>query len=72
MAHIRRKFIDLMKAHHSPVATEALQRIAAGYLIEKEIEGRSAEERRAVRTGRPLLYHIQAIAPSRATVTRGS
>jgi transposase len=52
MAHIRRKFFDLMKAHNSPIAAEAVQRIAALYRIEKEIKGRSAEERRSVRTAR--------------------
>jgi transposase len=52
MAHIRRKFFDLVKAHHSPIATEAVQRIAALYLIEKEIKGRSPDQRRAVRTAR--------------------
>jgi transposase len=52
MAHIRRKFFDLMKAHQSPVATEAVERIAALYRIEKEIKGRLAEERRAIRAAR--------------------
>ncbi len=52
MAHIRRKFFDLMKAHNSLIATEAVHRIAALYLIEKEIKGRSADERRAARTAR--------------------
>jgi hypothetical protein len=28
-----------MKAHNSPIATEAVHRIAALYLIEKEIKG---------------------------------
>jgi hypothetical protein len=52
MAHIRRKVFDLMKAHDSPMAAEAVKRIAALYLIEKEIKGRSADHRRAVRTAR--------------------
>lgn len=51
-AHIRRKFFDLMKAHQSPIATEAVERIAALYRIEKEIKGRSADERRAIRIAR--------------------
>ena len=57
LAHIRRKFYDLMEAHHSPVATEAVERIAALYAIEKEIRGRSPDERRQVRNcrARPLL-----------------
>jgi hypothetical protein len=29
MAHVRRKFYDLQVAHQSPVAQEALERIAA-------------------------------------------
>jgi hypothetical protein len=52
MAHVRRNFFVLMKAHNSSLVTEAVQRIAALYLIEKQIKGRSAEERRAVRTAR--------------------
>jgi transposase len=60
MAHIRRKFFDLMKLHQSPIATEAVERIAALYRIEKEIKGRSADERRAVRAARarPLFDDI--------------
>jgi len=57
MAHIRRNFFDLMEAHRSPIATEAVARIAALYEIEKEIRGRSPDERRQVRAtrARPLL-----------------
>lgn len=57
MAHIRRRFYDLMQAHQSPIAAEAVQRIAALYLIEKEIRGRSPDHRREVRNARarPLL-----------------
>jgi transposase len=52
MAHIRRKFYDLMEAHQSPIATEAVQRIAPLYAIEKEIRGRSPDARREVRNAR--------------------
>jgi hypothetical protein len=52
MAYIRRKFFELMVAHKSPIATEAVERIAALYLIEKDIRGRLPEERRAVRNSR--------------------
>jgi transposase len=57
MAHIRRKFYDLMEAHGSPLATEAIERIAPLYAIEKEIRGRSPDERRRVRNARarPLV-----------------
>ena len=51
-AHVRRKFYDLVVAHKSPVAAEALERIAALYAIEKEIRGRSPDERREVRKQR--------------------
>jgi hypothetical protein len=62
MAHIRRKFFELMEAHQSPIATEAVERIAALYQIEKEIRGRPAEERRKVRNARarPLLDSMRA------------
>ena len=52
MAHVRRKFVDIIKVHQSPIATEAVERIAALYRIEKEIKGRSAEERRTIRSAR--------------------
>jgi hypothetical protein len=57
MAHIRRKFYDLMDTHQSPIATEAVERIAALYRIEREIRGRSPAERQEVRNtrARPLL-----------------
>jgi Transposase IS66 family len=42
MAHVRRKFYDLVVAHKSPVGTEAVERIGALYAIEKEIRGRGA------------------------------
>ena len=43
--------------HKSPIATEAVERIGALYEIEKEIRGRSPDERREVRNARsrPLL-----------------
>lgn len=61
MAHIRRKFVDLVRAYNSPTAMEAVERIAALYRIEKEIRGRPAEERRAVRAVRakPLFEEMR-------------
>jgi transposase len=60
-AHVRRKFYDLKVAHKSPAATEALQRIAALYGIEKEIRGRPADQRREIRNARsrPLLESLK-------------
>lgn len=46
-SHVRRKFFDL--GDTSPVATEVLRRIAALYVIETEIRGRPAKQRRQVR-----------------------
>jgi hypothetical protein len=61
MAHIRRKFFDLVVAHQSPIATEAVERIRALYRIEEEIRGRPAEERRQVRNARarPLFESMR-------------
>ena len=61
-AHVRRKFHDLYEAHASPIAKEALERIAALYGIEKEIRGRPPDERREIRNARarPLLDSLQA------------
>jgi transposase-like protein len=60
-ANQRRKFYDLMEAHNSPIATEAVARIAALYAIEKDIRGRSPDERREVRNARarPLLESMR-------------
>ena len=51
-AHVRRKFYDLKKAHNSPIAGEAVERIGELYGIEKEIRGRPPDERRRVRNSR--------------------
>jgi hypothetical protein len=48
-SHVRRRFYELATANPAPIASEALQRIAALYQIEAEIRGRSADERRTVR-----------------------
>jgi transposase len=60
-AHIRRKFFDLVKAHNSPIAAEAVTRIAALYMIEKQIKGRPPDERQAIRSSqaRPLLDDLR-------------
>ena len=61
-AHVRRKFYDLFEAHASPIAKEALDRIAALYTIEREIRGRPPDERTQIRTARsrPLLDSLNA------------
>lgn len=60
-AHVRRKFYDIAQSIDSPVATEAIARIAVLYAIEKTIRGKSPDARRAVRQARagPLLDELK-------------
>jgi transposase len=74
-AHARRKFVDLYELHHSAIAGEALDRIGALYAIEKEIRGRSPDQRRAVRQerSRPLLEALHAwLTQTLATLSQKS
>src|SRR6476661_424520 len=48
-SHVRRRFYELAAAGPAPIATEALERIAKLYAVEKDIRGRDADERRAAR-----------------------
>jgi transposase len=59
-AHARRKFYDLAKDDQSPLAMQALEQIAALYVIEKLIKGSCPEERKAARQTQaiPLLTKI--------------
>jgi transposase len=61
-AHERRKFHDLHITGTAPLATEAVQRIAALYEIERDITGKPALERTAARQDRagPVLDSLQA------------
>ena len=61
-AHLRRDFHDVWKATGSPIAEEALVRIGALYDIERQIHGRSAEQRVAVRDehSRPRVEAFRA------------
>ncbi len=61
-SHVRRGFYDLAKGGNAPIATEALQRIAALYRIETDIRGLTAEERQSARQARskPLLAELRA------------
>ncbi|MQX91854.1 IS66 family transposase [Sinorhizobium meliloti] len=49
MAHVRRKFHDVIKLKPSPIAEEALSRIGALYDIEDRIRGMPAAERQTLR-----------------------
>jgi transposase len=61
-AHARRKFFDVQAATQSPLAHEALQRIAALYAIEATIRGQPADVRLNVRRARsaPLFTDLRA------------
>jgi len=74
-AHVRRKFHDLFEAHASPIAQEALERIATLYGIEKEIRGRPPDQRREIRNvrARPSLESLKTwFEQTRAKLSRKS
>jgi transposase len=60
-AHVRRKFYDLHQATKSPIALEAMQRIAALYAIEAEIRGQTVDIRQTQRQARagPLIEELK-------------
>jgi transposase len=60
-SHLRRRFYDIAQGGASPLASEALDRIAALYAIETRIRGRSADGRRAVRQAesKPLVAALE-------------
>lgn len=62
MAHVRRKFHDVIKLKPSPNAEEALSRIGALYDFENRICGMSADEQRTLRQhhARPVLDELNA------------
>lgn len=53
-AHARRKFTDVLEKTPSPIAAEAVVRIAELFAIEREIKGAPPDERRRVRQERAL------------------
>jgi transposase len=61
-AHARRKFYEFHQATHSPIAAEALRRIAELYAIEKRIRGQPAETRRLTREAKSRSL-IEAMKP---------
>lgn len=52
LAHARRKFDELLKTGHSPVAAEAVQRIAWLYRLEREVRDLPPAERLLLRQAR--------------------
>src|SRR4051812_32952629 len=56
-SHVRRNFYELATPGPAPIASEALEHIAALYAVEKDIRGRGTDERRAARQqkSKPLV-----------------
>lgn len=54
LAHARRKFVDVVKLTGSSDALEIVSILAEVYLIEQQIRGQSAEERRQTRQSKSL------------------
>jgi hypothetical protein len=62
-AHVRRGFFDATKGSAAaPIADEALRRIGVLYEIERDIRGRTPDERRAERQARakPMIEELRA------------
>lgn len=72
-AHARRKFHDVHHATASPIALEALQRIAALFAIEGGIRGQSPERRAAARGehARPVLDQLRVFLDASLTRISG-
>ena len=75
LAHARRKFDELIKVNQSPVALQAVQRIALIYRVEREAAALTAEERLAMRQARskPLWEELHLwLRLERSRVPEGS
>jgi transposase len=61
-AHVRRKFYEVHQAIASPIAAEALRRIAERYAVETAIRGQTAAVRQSMRQSRslPLVAAMKA------------
>ena len=65
-------FFDIAKGGDAPIASEALERIAALYAIEKTIRGKSADERRAVRQEQEQAAGARRSKPGSSSSSRAS
>ncbi len=72
-SHVRRKFFDVHHATASPIALEALRRIAALFAIEGGVNGRAPECRRVAREdhARPLLDELKGFLDASLTRISG-
>jgi hypothetical protein len=72
---VRRKFFELHAANGSPIAAEALRRIAGLYAVEWQASGLSAETRLQLRReqAKPVLAELHAwLLATQTTVATGS
>jgi len=62
LAHIRRKFVDVFQSQASPIAEDAIKRIAGIYAIEKEVRGQPPKQRVELRQklAGPILDQLEA------------
>ena len=62
MAHVRRKFVDVHKAHGSAIADLAIRRIAELYAVEKAAQGLPPNKRARIRRAeaRPAFDSLKA------------
>ncbi len=60
-SHLRRRFVEIVRAGPAPSAKEALSRIGKLYAIERSLRGRTAEERRQGRQvhSKPLVMALK-------------
>lgn len=60
LAHVRRKLFDIAQATGSPIAAEAVRRIAALYAVEAEARGQPPDARAAIRhaKARPVFEDL--------------
>ncbi|SHN45033.1 Transposase [Duganella sacchari] len=75
LAHVRRKFFELHAANGSPLAAEALRRIAALYAVEQQARGMTVEARLQLRQeqAQPALAELNAwLLATQQTVAIGS
>jgi transposase len=74
-AHARRKFFDLARISHAPIASEAVVRIDALFAVERESNGLAPPQRVGVRTerSRPLVVALETwLREQRARVSKNS
>ncbi len=73
LAHVRRKFFELHAANGSPIAAEALRRIAVLYAVEQQAAGMASAERLQLRQqhAKPALAELHAwlLATQRSVAT---